>query len=404
MFTFLLTIDSVIRFYFCRLVFVMTAMMLKKVPIYLMLILLSFACMKKESSSFTISGTVSPVKTTYVVLKKEDDIERKIATIVDTLNIDKKGNFEVSFTDEPHLYSLNFPNKKKIDIALNTGQQLQLKITGYDTDDFQASANGSIDTQELLAYEVYRQESLERLVKSVRNEIKILKKADEPDQKKIEELGKLELINYDKHLDELVDYIRNNMTSSLGLYATSIRWKGAHNLKTFDSLATSFSAKHPELTISKKISEKVRRLQQTAIGGTVAPIEMPDVSGALIPLDSIKADFILIDFWASWCGPCRREASQLIDMMNQYSRKQFDIYGVSLDDSREKWLKALDKDKRTWTNVSTLERFKTPAAYDYAVTSLPVNFLIDKNGKILAKDLHGDSLANLLQELLSKSY
>ena len=85
---------------------------------------------------------------------------------------------------------------------------------------------------------------------------------------------------------------------------------------------------------------------------------MPNAAGDLVSLSSLNSDYILIDFWASWCAPCRREAPKLNELMDSYSRDQFDIYGVSLDDKRDKWLKAIEKDQLTWTNVSTLERFK----------------------------------------------
>ena len=158
---------------------------------------------------------------------------------------------------------------------------------------------------------------------------------------------------------------------------------------------------HPNLEITKKLREKVTRLQQTVVGGKVADIQMNTIDGTQVNLSSIKSRFILIDFWASWCGPCRRESEGLNKIYANYSREDFDIYGVSLDDKRDKWIAALEKDNRIWTNVSTLEGFKTPASFDYAVTSLPDNFLIDAEGIILAKNIHGDDLEKFLDVLLT---
>ncbi len=118
------------------------------------------------------------MKAEYIILQKETDIERKITEIIDTLKVDAQGNFNASYSSAPYLYSLNFPNKKKVDIALNQGQELVINITGYDTDDFKTIAQGSKDTNELLAYENFRAASLEKLVRSVRREITALKKVE----------------------------------------------------------------------------------------------------------------------------------------------------------------------------------------------------------------------------------
>ena len=368
---------------------------------FIFLTLFMVSCTKKNPETFTLTGNISPVKDTYLILQQETDIERKIETIIDTLKVDTQGNFKGSYNEVPHLYSLVLPNKKKIGLVINKDQNLNITISNYDQEDQTVIIEGSKDSDALLAYENFRQESLERLVQTVRREIVELKKAENIDTVKLAELGQLEVDNYDKHLTELNDFIVRNMNSTLGLYATSIRWKGVENFKLFDSLTTAFEAVHPNLEITKKLREKVTRLQQTVVGGKVADIQMNTIDGTQVNLSSIKSRFILIDFWASWCGPCRRESEGLNKIYANYSREDFDIYGVSLDDKRDKWIAALEKDNRIWTNVSTLEGFKTPASFDYAVTSLPDNFLIDAEGIILAKNIHGDDLEKFLDVLLT---
>ncbi len=237
-------------------------------------------------------------------------------------------------------------------------------------------------------------------MQSVRRKVKAIRNSEHPDEEKIATLEQLEVENYAIHLAELNEFIKTNMGSTIGLYATSIRWKGAENLSFFDSLTTAFETAHPNLKISSKLREKVTRLQQTSVGGKAANIEMNTAEGIAVSLVSIHKKYTLIDFWASWCGPCRSESKMLNELYNKYNSKGFEIYGVSLDDKQDKWIKALEKDNRIWTNVSSLEAFKTKAAYDYAVTALPMNYLIDADYKIVGKNLHEDELISLLNTLL----
>lgn len=374
--------------------------MLKKLLVLTLLITLG-ACTKQEDYTFSISGKISPVKDNDIILLEQKiDLERRITKIVDTIIV-KDGKFKANYILEPQLYTLILPNKQKIELAIAKDQNIIINVANYDTDAVDVTINGSKDTEELLAYEAFRKASLNRLVNSVRKEIKTVRTTENPDKEKLAALSKLELTNYDKHLDELVDYVKNNMTG-IGLYATSIRWKGAHNFSTFDSITSTFKAKYPSSVVYNKLKTKVDRLKQTAIGGTAKEISMPTVEGNLLALSSVNAKYTLIDFWASWCAPCRRESPVLNTLFSKYNRDEFDIYGVSLDANKERWVKALAQDQRNWHNVSTLERFKTPAAYDYAVTALPDNFLIDQSGKILAKNIHGEDLGKLMSELLGK--
>ena len=359
------------------------------------------SCKNKPEPNFIIEGSISPLKGGAITLLKEIDIERKVLEEIDVINLSKEGEFEIGYSSGPGLYRLRLNKKKSLLLAIDNGQHIKIKITDLDSGNLNTSILGSKDSEVLLAYENFRKKSLDSLVQSVRRQVREVKKGANPDQDKIKKLQQLEIENYAIHLKELNEFVKNNMNNTLGLYATSIRWKGAENINLYDSLTIAFGKANPDLEITKKLREKVSRLQQTSVGGIVPDIEMKTQKGKAIRLSSVQKKYTLIDFWASWCGPCRSESNTLNDLYEKYNVKGFEIYGVSLDDKKDKWLNAIEKDNRKWTNVSSLQGFKTPAAYDYAVTALPYNYLIDGNRKIIAKNIHGEKLITLIDSLLN---
>lgn len=141
--------------------------------------------------------------------------------------------------------------------------------------------------------------------------------------------------------------------------------------------------------------------RKTAIGSQAPDITLPDPEGNPRSLSSLKGKVVLVDFWASWCGPCRKENPNVVKAYTKYHDKGFEVFSVSLDKDRESWLKAIAADKLSWPNhVSDLKYWKSAGAAVYGVSSIPFAVLIDKEGKIVAKKLRGDALENKLEELL----
>jgi peroxiredoxin len=152
----------------------------------------------------------------------------------------------------------------------------------------------------------------------------------------------------------------------------------------------------------KYLQETVAETKITAVGSTAIDFTQADTSGNPVSLSSFRGKYVLIDFWASWCGPCRQENPNVVSNFNRFREKNFTVLGVSLDrpGQKDKWLQAIHTDKLGWTHVSDLQFWNNAVAQQYRIQSIPQNFLIDPYGKIIAKNLRGPALEAKLCEVL----
>lgn len=151
----------------------------------------------------------------------------------------------------------------------------------------------------------------------------------------------------------------------------------------------------------KKTAQKIEVLAKSRIGNPMINFTQADTSGNPVSFDNFKGKYVLVDFWASWCGPCRAENPNVLKAYNAFKDKGFTVVGISLDDKAANWKKAIRDDKMPWTQLSDLKGWKNELSTSYGIQAIPGNLLIDPQGKIVAKNLRGEMLENKLKELLN---
>ncbi|MCX6273210.1 MAG: TlpA disulfide reductase family protein [Bacteroidetes bacterium] len=193
-------------------------------------------------------------------------------------------------------------------------------------------------------------------------------------------------------------FLQNNASSLAGL-AFIDKLDVSDDFPTYDLYDKGVFSKYPNNIYVQELHRKVEAERKVGVGSIAPDIVMPNPEGQEVKLSSLRGKIVLIDFWASWCGPCRKENPNVVAMYNKYHEKGFEVFGVSLDRDGAKWKEAIKNDGLVWNQVSDLLYWKSAAALLYGVGAIPCTFLLDKEGRIIGKKLRGETLEKKLQEL-----
>lgn len=349
---------------------------------------------------FTVTGKVNKATPgSYVYLETNSQPSRKL----DSAKVETGNTFTLksNVADGGEVLILNVGGGQKMALLLEGGETLNIVADGYKMDGKtgqpgQATITGSKNMEYFNQLNTLRTD-METKVTAWNKEVAAA--TEKKDNKKIAQIEQ----DYQAAEQDVVNKVKA-MLPEMGTSLASLFALNFINIEsdfpTYEALAKKFETEKPNSPHAKSLIGRVARIKGISVGATAPEIALSDTSGNTVSLSSLKGKYVLIDFWASWCGPCRQENPNVVRMYNKFKDKGFAIYSVSLDKTKENWVRAIRNDNLTWTHVSDLKFWQSEAAQKYGVQAIPATFLLDKDGKIIAKNLRGDALEQKLEEVL----
>jgi thiol-disulfide isomerase/thioredoxin len=358
-------------------------------------ILLFATAMQAQNFELHVEAkTVIPGRKIYLEYINEQGKVAKVDSA--SPSAQRKVTFKGQVKDQGAFYLVNFfdtPKPQKVLLILEGGETIDVVADGINNEEGKGefTLKGDYPNVKYMLELLAISKEMEAKVRKWNQEIQV----DQKQEKRIQtEFTQAQAASTAK-IKALIPLMGSHLVA---LWATNFL-PAEKEMASLVDIADRLGKARPNHPQVQQFVNNLQRLQGVNEGAMAPEINLATPAGPTLALSSLRGKYVLIDFWASWCGPCRRENPNVVKTYATYKDKGFEIFGVSLDQNREAWLKAIEADKLVWKHVSDLQYWNSAGAQAYQVNSIPQTFLVNPEGRIIAKGLRGAALDNYLAKL-----
>ena len=365
---------------------------MKKLIYVSLLLVIAAACGQQEENTYRINGTIEGMEDQMVYHQKmgQEDLITVDSTQSENGSFSFKGEIDL-----PEQHYITFDNLE-VEITF-FNEPSEITLTGK-LDSLQKLKVKGSESQKLFEKYQTRITQLQQQQRDIYYQYQEARSANNQEKMKMHENQYRSLDSLRKDYNE--KFVKDHSESTVGAFI-ALRSSYTYDLPKLKKILEGFDPAIDDSYYVKEIRKRVEKLEKTAVGEVAPGFTMDNPEGEPISLSDFRGQYVLLDFWAAWCGPCRAENPNIVEAYQEYKDEGFTVFGVSLDNNREDWLKAIEKDNLTWPQVSDLQGWDNEVSNQYGVMSIPQSYLLDEEGVIVAKNLRGEALHQKLDEIFN---